>query len=388
MSDFSEEVKGNQINLDDVSTVQSEQDLLDALGIEGTPNPATPKKAENKAGKPAAPAKEKEEEDEDEMNLILTGKKKKVEKEEEEDEEEDEEDDGKASNKKKGKKSDDDGISIGDEDEEEDEEENTDSVIHYINKANGLKLNLEKLPEDLDAKGQGKIVSGIIQRIVDNANTQLSKYRGIENLLKDEEVKLVLQAKKEGKSLKDIAAQYVTTYNGMSDDDVVRADLKKKYPSLADTEITDMVQDYTKKGLTAKMATAVREENKKNETLSTQQELDKKALKKQQEEEEYEEIVENYAGYVHKVNKVYGVPLTKEMKREAFLFSTVRDKDGMSALDYALQSDEGMLLATLGIKFLNKLVRNASTTSTNKSRKDILELVYEEREGQRCRTSE
>lgn len=374
------EVATNHLDLDGVADLSSEDVLLEAMGEEGG--------AEGNKGKskPAPKVANELNDDDDneeanEVNDILASREKKASKKaskKEEDEEEEEEEEADNKGKKKSKKSPEDGINIGgDDEEEEDDDEEPESVLHYINKVHDLGFNLEKLPEDFDKKQEAQAVSTVISRILNNANARIAEYKGIQNLLQDEEVRTVLEAKRAGKSLKDIASQYITTVDGMSDEAVVRQDFKKKFSWANDQEITDMVQDHVKKGTLQKAANAAREEAKKVDTLTAAQEAEKARLKKQQDDEEYEEIVNEYAGYVSKINKVYGVPVTKEMKRDAFIFSTARDNKGMTRLDHALQSDEGMLLATLGILHLKKLIGKTASSSTNKARQDVLDLLDE-----------
>jgi hypothetical protein len=383
------EQTGNNIDLSNVASATSEAELLELMGEEA-PKPTK--------GKAAAAAPDEEEEEEQQqarpkkrakapaVDFTDNDNTMKVSVDGDEEEEEEEEEEKSKKSKKAAKKGSidltDDGINIGeDKDEEEEEEEEEEdfeeagSLIKHLNKVHDLKLDMKKLPKDLTREQEAEVVSDLLNRVVGGARRKVAELQGVANLLQDEEVRTFLKAKQEGKTLRDLAQQYVTTANGMSDEDLVLQDFKKRYPGLGETDYADMVAETKKKNLLPKMATSLREENKKIETQTAAERAKAEERQRQEEELEYQANVKSFAGYVTKVSKIHGIPVSNEMKQSIFKAATVRDENGDTELDRLLQSEEGTYLALAGIKYMGKLLSNVNTTASNKSRKSILDTL-------------
>lgn len=273
----------------------------------------------------------------------------------------------------------------GDEEEEETEEgkdgdddkvENYGNVVEYLNKKHNLGLNIAELPKDLTREDEAEIVEGLFERVVQGADARIRQYEEVQTLLKDDEVVALLKAKSEGKGLKDLFSQFVTTPEGMSNEQLVFDDFKKKYPKLADTAINNMIATQKEKGQFEEVATAIREQRKEDDTKSAQQRVQEEQTRVTQEKQAREQEDLIFTDLVKKVNKINGVAFTQDMKDEVLSYALKRDNTGMSELDKALQSDVGVLRAALGVFALERLMGAKSTVKVNKTNMTLMDKLF------------
>jgi len=249
-------------------------------------------------------------------------------------------------------------------------EEEFTNMVDYLNKEYDLKLNVDNLPADLTREQEAELVSDLFKRTLNGVNRQLSQYQNIEKVLEDEEVKNFINAKSEGKSLKDFAQEYAKTVDGQSDEDIVRNQLTTQYPSMTKEEIDDTIDAYKDKGTLEKMATSAREAQKKAAEEAQTQEA-------QRAEQEYKESVQEFGKLVKSAGKVYGVPLTDQIKNDVFVAVTQQDDDGMTYMDKLLSTDQGLFLATLGVLHMETLMKARTSTDTNRSNKKLVDRLFE-----------
>lgn len=266
----------------------------------------------------------------------------------------------------------------GKEDEgkdDDDDDEQYDNVIQFLDKKHGLGLNLAEIPENMTREDEAEVVSNLFERVVKGANEQLRQYEHINALLEDDEVAALLQAKSEGKGLKDLFATYSITPEGMSDEQLVFDDLKKKYPKLSETTLNNMIASQKEKGQFAEIASAIREQRKEEETKSAAQRARQEEEEKARRENEYQQEVQQFTGLVTKVQKINGVAFTDDMKSEVLNFALKRNEDGLTQLDAALQSDVGILRASLGIILLERLMGAQASVLKNQGKKSLFDKL-------------
>lgn len=263
------------------------------------------------------------------------------------------------------------------EEEEPDEDKHYSSMIEYLNEKHALNLNLKELPPDLSREQEAEVISNILHRMTQGVNHALAQYSQIEQLLQDDEVRIVLQAKSQGKSLKDITAEYQKTIQGMSSDELVADDFKKRYPTVKPEIIAKMVDSAKKSGEFDEIAESIREARKAEEIESAKHriELDKQQLAAK--EQERQQNIHEFQQKLGAVKNVYGIPLDDQMRAEIFAAATQRNEQGLTYLDEALQSDEGILLATLGLLHLEKLINAKASIKANKRTKNFMDRVFD-----------
>jgi hypothetical protein len=291
-------------------------------------------------------------------------------------EEEEEEEEGDLPKLGKGKKpvsqpAKKDGEEEGDEVDENADEDNYDNVIHYLDKKHGLGLNLTELPENLTREDEAELVSDLFQRVVKNADTKLRQYQEIEQLLEDDEVAALIQAKSEGKGLKDLFVTFSQSAEGMTDEQLVFNDFKQRYPKFSETQINNMIAAQKKEGQFVDLAKAIREQRIEESTLSEKQREQREKQEALRAQQEYQQEVHQFSGFVNKVQKINDVSFTEDMKAEVLDFILKRDDEGKTQLDNALQSDVGVLRAAIGVILLDKLMSANASVMRNKGKKDL-----------------
>lgn len=254
------------------------------------------------------------------------------------------------------------------------DEEEYNNMVEYINNRYDLKLNVDQLPKDMTREQEADLVGNLYDKVVQSANSKLEEYQRIDKVLEDKEVANFIKAKEAGKTMKDFASEYAGTSAGKSDEEVVKDKLKIQFPTMDDNDIQDMFEKLGDEKVT-KLATEARKKDAADEEVKLKQK--EKQEKKQAEQDDLDraEDVKAYKSYVGKVSNVNGVPLDNKMKQELVMAATQPDKDGLTYLERALQSDLGVIRATLGLLHLEKLMSAGSTTNKNKIRNDLMEKL-------------
>jgi hypothetical protein len=262
-----------------------------------------------------------------------------------------------------------------DDDNDTNQDEVYDNVIQYLDKKHELGLNVKELPKDMTREDEAELVSQLFEQVVTNAENRLRQYEKIEALLEDKEVAALIQAKSEGKGLKDLFSAYSQSAEGMSDEELVFDDLKKRYPKLSEAAINNMIAAQKEKNQFSEIAAAIREQRKEEEAQSIAQREENERKAKELEEQQYAREVEQFTGLVKKVAKINEVTFTEDMKSEVLEFAIKRDKEGLTQLDRALQSDVGVLRATLGIIMLEKLMSANTSKIKNQGKRNLYERL-------------
>jgi hypothetical protein len=265
-------------------------------------------------------------------------------------------------------KGDNDDDNEGDEEEKEEEKEFK-NIVHYLDETHKLDLNLDQLPEDLTREQEAEVISDLFEKAITGVNHKLSEYKEIEKVLSDQEVKSFIEAKRNGKTLKDFLKEYSQTPAGKDDESAVKAQLRNIYPEMTEDEISDTVGTYKEKGLLEKMANSAR--NNEMEQLKAEQEREAQRAAK-----EYEQQLSSFKKTVSGAKSVYGIPLTDQMKSDVFAVVTEVDDKGKTFMENFLETDEGLLLAALGVTHLETLMKAATTTKTNRANKKLVDKLF------------
>lgn len=267
---------------------------------------------------------------------------------------------------------------VEDKDEEEEEEEvEYKNVPQYLNERYGMGLNLENVPADLSREDEAEMVGKIFERVQNGAAAVYNKLKVYEKYEKNPEVQAVLKGLSEGKTLKDYIQQYAGTNAGAPDDVLVQKHFKTQFPDMTDAEITAMVEENREKGRIPKLAEAARKFYKTSDEAATAAAAKAEQDAEAAEEAEYKQNVSRIGSIIKNTNKVYGVELTPQIKQSLFEAITVRDQDGLTAHDRALQSDQGIIRSSLGLFLLDKLVKDAGSLKGNKSKKQFMDTIFD-----------
>lgn len=266
-----------------------------------------------------------------------------------------------------------------DEREEETQEEgNTEypTLLHYLDEKFSFGLNLEDV-KDLTKEQEAEALEGLIERMTEGVNAKLSEYQELEALLQDSEIQEVLRAKQEGKSLKDLYNGFASSPEGMDDNDLAVSDFKKRFPKSTDTAIQSMIDSLKQNGQFEPFVKSLREQLVEEQGLQEQQKAEQSKREMEQRAAQEQEELARYGQYLNNINQVYGVPLNSDMKKAVYDITTVRDNQGMTALDYALQSDEGTVLAALGVAFMKDLIQNSASIQKNRARSRVMDKIFD-----------
>ena len=249
------------------------------------------------------------------------------------------------------------------------------NLVEFINDRYDLKLNVDALPKDMSREDEANLVGELYDKVVDGANMKVNEFRDIQETLKDKEVADFIAAKRDGKTLKDFVTEYAGSTAGKSDEETVKDSFKSTAPSMSDEDINEVVQSLKEKGKLETMATEARNKVIADEELKrAEQEKTDKAQAEQDDKDRLAEV-QGYTDYVGKIANVNGVPLDSKMRKELIVAATQPDKDGLTYLERALQSDLGVVRATIGLLHLEKLMNATNATSKNRVRNDLMEKL-------------
>ena len=267
-------------------------------------------------------------------------------------------------------------------------EEEFDNTLAYLNKEHELGLNLAEIPEEMTREQEAEAISGIIGRMVEGVNQQVAQYEDIKQLISDPEVASFIAAKAEGKTMVDFVSQYAGRPEGMGDETLAMDELKIKLPHLSDEDITAQVQSMKDRDKLEDFATKVRSER---ETLAIEKaEFEKNNVALQEQEKEKVRIaeVEDFNQFMTSQKDIYGIPLNTEMKKQIFGAATQPDKDGETYLEKALQSNEGVLLATAGLLHMDRLMKGYASLDVNQRKKSFMDTLFDSPDALQSASSE
>jgi hypothetical protein len=267
------------------------------------------------------------------------------------------------------------GAGEGEDDEEKEKLTEYNNTIEYLNERYNLNLNVSTLPENLTQEQEAELIGELYGKVLQDSNLKLAEYQQIDNILKDKEVADFIAAKRDGKTMKDFVTLYAGSAVGKTDEEVVKDSLRKQFPTMSDTDIQESIDALKDRNKLAGMASTARERAITEEQEKKRSEEESQKQQAILDEQKRAEDVRVYAEYVGKLNTVYGVPVDETMKKQLILAATQTDEKGYTFLDKALQSDEGVLLATMGLLHLEKLIRASGTTNKNRVRNDLMSLL-------------
>lgn len=268
------------------------------------------------------------------------------------------------------------------------DEEEFDSTLAFLNKTHELGLNLADLPTDMTREQEAEAISGIIGRMVNGVNSQVQQYEDVRTLLKDPEVANFIQAKAEGKTMADFAKEYAGTPNGMSDELLASQELKIKLPHLSDEDVAAQIQSMKDRDKLGEFTTKIRQE--REATATETEENNKKAVALQQQQQEETRIgeVNDFNQFMQDKNDIYGIPLNTDMKKQIFGAATQIDNNGETYLEKALQSNEGVLLATAGLLHMERLMKGYASLDVNQRKKSFMDTLFDSPDALQSASSE
>lgn len=370
MEILTDEPGGNNA-LSNLPMVTTEEELKQLLGGEGS-------EEEPAAGGKAKPTTEKKEKkvEKKAKDITIIGDPIKDDDGEEEEEEEEEEDDDDLANKKKKPEFKKPKGADADEDEEEELKPITEypSTLHYLNAKHKLNLNLEgEKPSDEE---QAEALDAVISKMTDGVNSALEQYDYIEQLLQDKEIRALLEAKQAGKGLKDLYGEFSQTTESLDNDSLAKKDFKKKYPRATDETIQGMIDNLKKTAQFDPFIKGLRDTIAEEQSSAAAEQTRLAAEKKKLDEVREQQELTEYAGYVNNLKEVYGVPMTKEMKQKVLRFTTQRDENGLTWLDHALQSNQGTVMAAIGIAYMKEMIGNSASLQGNRKNAKFIDKIF------------
>lgn len=256
-------------------------------------------------------------------------------------------------------------------------DEEFNSTLDYLNKTHELGLNMADMPESMTREQEAEAISGVIERMVNGINSQVGQYEDVREILKDSEVASFISAKAEGKTMAEFVQQYAGTTEGMTDELLATDELKVKLPHLSEEDIASQVQSMKDRDKLEEFAGKIRTDR---QTLATQKaESDANAVALQQQEQQNARIAEvnDFGQFMKEQKDIYGIPLNTEMKEQIFGAATQIDKDGETYLEKALQSNEGVLLATAGLLHMQRMMKGYASLDVNQRKKSFMDTLFD-----------
>ena len=249
------------------------------------------------------------------------------------------------------------------------------SLVHYLNEQHKLNLNLSA-DEQLSVEDQAAALDEVVTRMVEGTNDALKEYQYIEELMADPEIQSLLKAKSEGKGLKDLYGVFAASPLSLGDDDLALRDFKTKYPKSSEEAIRGMIDSLKKSSQFEPFVKSLREQHVEEQSFSeAQSKTQMEQQAKLQRETEKREL-EEFSKYVGSLKDIHGVPLTNDMKQNIVKISTQRDEKGNTYLDNALQSNEGVVLASLGIAFMKEMIQNSASLQGNRKNAKLIDKLF------------
>lgn len=274
----------------------------------------------------------------------------------------------------------------GEEEEKEGEGEGEDgepkafdkpSILHYLKDEFEFEMNL---PEDreITRAEEAEGVAAIIQRMTEGVNATLEEYKHITELLEDEEVKALIEAKKQNKGLKDLYQQYSDSPLSLDNDSLVMKDFQKRFSKATPQAIEGMVKSLKDSGQFEVFAKELRDQYSEEQSLQEQKAEEQRKAEQLKETEGFNNYVKEFSTFIGGITKLYDVPITDEMKREVIKFDTQLDEKKMSKLDKHLQSKEGRALASLAILYMENLMNNSASLKGNKKKTQFADQLFDD----------
>lgn len=266
-----------------------------------------------------------------------------------------------------------------DKENEEGDETQYPSIIHYLNEDLKLNLNLSKLPENLTQDQEAEMISALLKRAEAGYRSQIVQYQHIDQVLKDAEVKAFIEAKQQGKTLKDYVSEFAQSPQGQSSEQVSTAYLKKLNPSMTDDDIKEMVTNFKEKGKLEKLEADARKYFQTQDTEEAKLKEQRSLQEAQENERKRIAEVQTFGKYISEQKDISGIPLDNNMKRDVYLAATqiVDETTRQTWLDQALQTDEGVFLAAMGILHMRKLLNGKQTNMVNRRNQSLVESIFE-----------
>lgn len=259
--------------------------------------------------------------------------------------------------------------------EEFDEEKEYPTSIHYLNAKFGLNMNVKAVPANLTRAQEAETIAEMFDAVRNSARQEAESFKPILELLKDEEVATVLRAKREGKTLKDVFEAYTQSTEGMTDDQLVENDVRLRYPGAKPEFVKKFVDGMKATNEFETFVKDLRTQRKGEETSKAQLQLEQaKKLERENAALAVEEE-KNYTRFVQDIKHVYGIPVTPKMKQDMVKAATRRDNKGMTAIDYALQSDKGIALMALAITNLDTIIKSKKSVLKAQGKNSLFQTL-------------
>lgn len=269
----------------------------------------------------------------------------------------------------------------GEEEEEDDGEQSSEAapnyptMLHYLNDRFDLQLNVDKIPADLDPETQAETIGDMMERMQRGVRERLSQYDDVRKVLQDEEVAAFIVAKQEGKTLRDYALEFASSTDGMDDEQLILEELKLTMPGATDDQRRKVLEGLRNTDAITDTADTMRKARTERENKMRQQEEIQRQQQEEQNQLNLQQEIQQFGNYVSRVKDVYGVPMTDKMRREVFEFTTKQDGEGLTQFDRYTQSDEGLLLAAMGVLHMQQLIGGGKTTVKNSVKKSIFDTL-------------
>lgn len=263
----------------------------------------------------------------------------------------------------------------GDEGEEGDGGENTyqpGATLRQFAEANNVPFNEDQIPEDFTVDQEMDLLNKLNQQLlaktkaaVEDANTLAQIYK------EDQEVLDFLEARKQGKTLKDYVKE-IADAPAYADADALVLKYYKEENGFTEDEALDELQALKDKEKFNTKHQTVQKFYEQKAALAAEQAAEQERYEMEQQEQMRQQAIQSYQQYVAKQSKLGDFVLDDQIKQDLYEYATQPGQNQLTQLEQDLQSDENVLRASIALKYWDSIVSTLKNSSSSKAQLDLL----------------
>lgn len=245
------------------------------------------------------------------------------------------------------------------------------NLISELNDEYELGLNLENLPEDLDEKGELKVVAQILEREKSKNKAQIEAMSSYDQLIQsDAETQQYLKDRAAGMTMKDMIAKYGGSASYSNEDAQVVKSLKDTL-GLDDTQAASAIEQMKEAGTYDARKKQIVDHNIKVE----------QALADKAEQDRVQATIDEQKAWDSEVKAVkkaldetegYGeFKFDNKIRKNLLKHVTFIDKEGLTQLDRDVQSTEGSIKAAFALNYWDLFADTLKKSGVNLGKADV-----------------
>ena len=249
------------------------------------------------------------------------------------------------------------------------------TYLKDLNERYELKLNMENLPEGLTQEQELAAVRDIMDKRMSNQTEQLETLVNYDKIMEsDDEMKMFLKARADGKSLKDMFAEIGGQVQYTDDEFHMKAYFKDTY-GFDDEQIESEIQKMKDSGVYENNKNKIVTAAKNREAVEQENARKLADAEIEKENQLYEQQISEYGKFLKETDGFGDFKFDGGMKKELFIHATKLGTDGFTTLERDVQSKENALKASVAIMYWPQIVKVLSSTASEKSKQTLLDQL-------------